>query len=99
MLIFAALRPSTTEVTAGDTTQSTRLDSGSKELRQTVSGTQSQQTEVPKAEAQLHQSDYFVAKDFTHHFTQRAHNNATMQKSELKRNAQGPISHMRVVTN
>jgi hypothetical protein len=100
MLIFAALRPSTTGVTAGDTTQSTRLDSGSKELHQTVSGTRSQQTEVPKAaEAQLRQSDYFVAKDFTYHFTLHAHKNATMQKSELKRNAQGSISHMRVVTN
>jgi hypothetical protein len=100
MLIFAALRPSTTEVTAGDTTQSTRLESGSKELRQPVSETRSQQTEVPKAaEAQLRQSDYVVAKDFTKHFTLHAHSSATIQKSDLKRNAQGSLSHIRVVAN
>jgi hypothetical protein len=94
MLIFAALRPSTTEVTAGDTTQSTRRESGSK------AETRSQQTEVPKAaEAQLRQSDYVVAKDFTKHFTLHAHSSATIQKSDLKRNAQGSLSHIRVVAN
>jgi hypothetical protein len=100
MLIFAATRPSTTDVTAGETNQSTRLDSGSKALRQTVSGTRSQQTEVPKAtEAQLRQSGYFVAKDFTNHFKLHAHNIATMQNSELKRNAQGSVKRKRVVVN
>ena len=100
MLIFAALRPSTIEVTAGDTTQSTRLDSSSKELRGTVSGMRSQQTEVPKAtEAQLRQSDYVVAKDFTKHFKLRAYRSATIQKSDLKHNAQGSLSHIVVRKN
>jgi hypothetical protein len=87
MLIFASLRPSTTQVTAGDTTRSTMLDSSPKGLRRTVSGTRSK-TEVSKAaEARLRQSDYFVAKDFTNHFNLHAHSIATMQKSELTRNA------------
>ena len=88
MLIFASLRPSTTQVTAGDTTRSTMLDSSPKGLRRTVSGTRSK-TEVSKAaEARLRQSDYFVAKDFTNHFNLHAHTSiATMQKSELTRNA------------
>ena len=100
MLLFAALRPSTTEVTAGNATQSTRLGAGSEELRRTGSRTRSQRTALPKAaEAQPHRSDYFVAKDFTNHFKLHAHSIATLQKSELRRSAQGSVSHKRVVIN
>ena len=100
MLIFASLRPSTTDVTAGDTTRSTMLNFGSKELGQTVSGTRSQQMGVSKtAEAQLRRSDYFVAKDFTNHFNFHAQSLATAQKSELTRTGQGSASHKRVVVN
>ncbi|MDQ6652391.1 MAG: hypothetical protein M3Y84_06575, partial [Acidobacteriota bacterium] len=89
MLIFAAIRPSTTGVSTGDTT-STALASTSNDLRQRESGMRSQKTEVAKAaEAQLRQSDYFVAKDFTNHFKTGAHNIATAQKSDLKPNGQG----------
>src|ERR1700680_2602072 len=42
MLIFASLRPSTTDATASDTTRSTMLNFGSKELGRAVSGTRSQ---------------------------------------------------------
>ena len=95
MLIFATLRPSTPEVITGNTTQSARLDSGSKELRRTVSGTRPQQTELPKAaKSQLRHSDYFVPKDVTNRF-----HVATLQKSELRRNAQGNVSRKRVVVN
>ena len=100
MLIFASLRPWTTEVTAGDTTRSILLNSSTKGLRQTLSGPRSQQTEVSKAaEVQLRQSNYFVAKDFTNHFSLHAHGVATKQKSELTRNAQGSVSQKRVVFN
>jgi hypothetical protein len=100
MLIFASLRPLTTDVTAGDTPRSTMLNFGSKELGQTVSGTRSQQMRVSKtAEAQLRRSDYFVAKDFTNHFNLRAQSIATAQKSELARTGQGSVSQKRVVVD
>jgi hypothetical protein len=100
MLIFGSLRPSTTDVTAGDITRSTMLNSGSKELGRTVSGTPSQQVGVSKtAEAQLRRSDYFVAKDFTNHFNFHAQSIATVQKSELTRTGQGSVSQKRVVVN
>jgi hypothetical protein len=100
MLIFASLRPSIHQVTAGDTTRSTMLNSGPKGLRRTVSGTRSQQMEVSKrAEVQLRQSDYFVAKDSTNHFNLHAQSIATVQKSELTRTGQGSVSHKRVVVN
>jgi hypothetical protein len=100
MLIFASLRPSTTEVTAGDSTRSTMLDSSPKGLHRTVSGMRSQQTEVSKtAEVQLRQSDYFVAKDFTNHFNLHAQSIATVQKAELTRTGQDSVSHKRVVVN
>jgi hypothetical protein len=93
MLIFASLRPTTTDVTAEDTTRSTMLNFGSKETR-------SQQMGVSKtAEAPLRRSDYFVAKDFTNHFNLHAQSLATAQKSELTRTGQGSASHKRVVVN
>jgi hypothetical protein len=76
------------------------LNSGSKELGRTVSGTPSQQVGVSKtAEAQLRRSDYFVAKDFTNHFNLHAQSIATVQKSELTRTGQGSVSQKRVVVN
>lgn len=58
------------------------------------------QTEMSKAtEVRLRQSDYFVAKDFTTHFNFHAHSIATIQKSELTRNAQGSVTLKRVVVN
>lgn len=96
MLLFASIRPSTTDVTAGDTTRSI----GSKELGRAVSGTRSQQMAVSKtAEAQLRRSDYFVAKDFTNHFTLHAQSIATVQKSEITRTRRGGVSQKRVVVN
>jgi hypothetical protein len=114
MLIFAATRPSTTDVTAGDTNQSTQFDSYSKESTQTVSGPRSgppiqpstspvtrSSSEAPMAgEAQRHQSDYdFVAEDFTNHFDLHAPSIAVLQNSELKRNTQGGVKRKRVVVN
>ena len=100
MLLFASLRPSATEVAAGDTTRSVMLNSSPKGLRWTLSGPRSQQTEVSKAaEVQLRQSNYFVAKDFRNHFSLHAHGVETKQKSELTRNAQRSVSQKRVVFN
>jgi hypothetical protein len=98
MLIFASLRPSTTDVTASDTTRSTMLDSSPRGLRRTVSGTRSRQVGVSKtAEVQMRQSDYFVAKDFTNHFNLHGQSIATVQKSELTRTGQGSVSQKRMV--
>ena len=95
MLLFAALRPPTTEVTAGDTTQLTRRDPSSRdpsanELRRPTSGTPSQQAEVV-AEARPRKSDHVVARDL------HTHNIAAMQKSELARSTQGSLVQKRVV--
>ena len=51
------------------------------------------------AEAQLRRSDYFVAKDFTNHFTLHAQSIATVQKSEITRTRRGGVSQKRVVVN
>jgi len=104
MLIFASLRPSTTDVTASDTTRSTMLDSSSQGLRQTVSETRSQQMGVSKtAEVQMHQSDHFVTKDFTkdftNHFNLHGQSIATVQKSEPTRTGQGSVSQKRMVVD
>jgi hypothetical protein len=96
MLIFASLRPSTTDVTAADTNRSTILNFGSKGLGRTVSGERTKQVGVSKTEAQLRRSDYFVAKDFTNHFNLHAQSIATVGKSELTPTAQGNISQKRV---
>jgi hypothetical protein len=105
MLIFAAIRPSTTDVTVGGTNQSTRFFSGSKESTQTVSGPRSRaviqpskspvtrsSTKVPKAAgAQRHQSDDFVAEDFTNHSDLHGHSIAISQNPDLKRSPQGSV--------
>ncbi len=78
MLIFSALRPSPTEVTAGGMSQSTKIQTvsihiNSKEL---YPRTRPQRAEVQKArEAQLH-----MARDFRNHSNLPAH---TMEKSEV----------------
>lgn len=98
MLIFAAIRPPTTEVTAGDTIQSTRRDPLSTELR-TVSGTRSKQAEASNAaEAPRREPDHFVARDFTHHANQHARS-IDIRKFEATRNEQSSVSHKRVVDN
>jgi hypothetical protein len=92
MLIFGSLRPSSTDLTAGNPTRSTMLDFGSKEQGRTVSGTRSSRMGVSKrAEAHLRQSAYFVAKDFTNHFSLHAQSIATVQKSALTRSAQASV--------
>lgn len=79
MLIFASLRPSTTDVTASDTTRSIMLDSSPQGLRRTVSETRSEQMGVSKtAEVQMRQSDHFVTKDFTNHFNLHGQSIATV---------------------
>ena len=100
MLIFASLRPASTDVTAGEPTRSTMLDFASKELGRTVSGTRSPRMDVSKtAEAHQRRSAYFVAKDFTNHFNLRAQSIAIVQKPELTRPGQGSVSQKRVVVN
>jgi hypothetical protein len=100
MLIFASLRPSTTDVTASDTTRSIMLDSSPQGLRRTVSETRSEQMGVSKtAEVQMRQSDHFVTKDFTNHFNLPGQSIATVQKSEPTRTGQGSVSQKRVVVN
>jgi hypothetical protein len=95
MLIFASLRPATIDVTARNPTPSTILDVG-----RTVSGTRSPRMGVSKTtEAQLRRPAYFVAKDFTNHFSLRAQSIAIVQKSELTRPGQGSVSQKRVVVN
>jgi hypothetical protein len=103
MLIFASLRPSTTDVTASDTTRSIMLDSSPQGLRRTVSETPSQQMGVSKTgEVQVRQSDHsdhFVTKDSTNHFNLPGQSIATVQKSEPTRTGQGSVSQKRVVVN
>ena len=97
MLIFAAIRPPTTEVTAGDIIQSTRRDPLSTELR-TVSGIRSKQAEVSNVtEVLRRESNRFVAKDFTP-ATQHARS-IDIRKVEATRNEQGNVSHKRVINN
>lgn len=89
MVLFASLRPSTTDVTARDTTQSIIFASSPKVLRRTVSERRSQQPGVSKTvETRMGHSDYFVAKDVTNHFNLPAQSTVTVQKSELSRTAQ-----------
>jgi hypothetical protein len=100
MLLFASLRPARTDLAAENPTRSTMLDFASKELSRTVSVTRSPRMGVSKiGEAQLRQSAYFVAKDFTNHFNLQAQSIAIVQKSELARPGQGIVSQKRVVVN
>ena len=101
MLIFGALRPSTIETTDRDSAQVTVRDSRSEELGWRVSGSQARQVEAANAaEARLNIAHHFVAKDFTNHINLRAHNTATMKKSDLIPSAeQGRVIQKRVVLN
>jgi hypothetical protein len=89
MVLFASLRPSTTNVTASDTTRSIIFASSPRVLRRTVSEKRSQQPGVSKTvEMRMRHSDYFVAKDSTHHFNLYTQSIVTVQKSELPRTGQ-----------
>jgi hypothetical protein len=100
MLMFALLRPSTTDVTARDTTRSTVLVSSPQGFRRTASSARFQKMAVSKtAGEQMPQSDYFVAKDFTNHFNLHGQSIATVQKPELSRTGQDGVSNKRVVVN
>jgi hypothetical protein len=89
MLIFASLRPATTDLTEEKPTRSTAVDFGSTGLGRALSGTRSSRMGVSKgAEQHLRQSAYFVAKDFTNHFSLHAQSIATVQKSAVTRAAQ-----------
>ena len=90
MLIFASLRPhpSTTDVTASDTTRPTMFVSSPEGLRR-VSGKRSKQMGVSKMAAmRMRHSDSFVAKDFTNHFNLHAQSIAIVQKSESTHSGQ-----------
>ena len=91
MLIFASLRPhpSTTDVSASDTTRPTMFASSAEVLRRTVSGKRSKQMGVSKmAGMRMRRSDSFVAKDFTNHFNLHAQSIAIVHKSEFTHSGQ-----------
>lgn len=95
MLIFAALRPSMPAITPGGTGQSTRIYLDREELGRTDPKTRFQPTEVSNAA----KPQYSMAKDFTNHSNLRAHNVASMRKSEVAHAAQGNLIPTRVVFN
>lgn len=110
MLLFAAIRPSTTDATTRGADQSTRFAANSEEPMQLASRGQSVTTNrtskssVPPASTgamttageQRYQTDHlFVAEDFTHHFDSQAHSIATLQGSE--RNARASVKPKRTV--
>jgi hypothetical protein len=110
MLLFAAIRSSTTDVTARGTDQSTRFVADSKEPTQSASGRQSVTTNrtsklpvtppstgaMKTAGERRYQTDNgFVAEDFTNHFDPQAHSIATLQSSE--RNARASVKPKRIV--
>ncbi len=110
MLLFAAIRPSTIDVTTRGTERSTRFTADSKEPTQSASGRQSVTTSgtsklpvtppstgaMKTAGRQRYQTDQgFVAEDFTNHFDPQAHSIATLQSSE--RNAHASMKPKRIV--
>jgi hypothetical protein len=110
MLIFAAIRPSTTDVTIRGTDRSTRFAADSEERTQSASGRQAvtmgRTSKSPVAlpstgamntagEQKYQTDDGFVAEDFTNHFDPQAHSIATLQGSE--RNARGSVKPKRIV--
>jgi hypothetical protein len=110
MLLFAAIRPSTTDATIRGTDQSTRFAAHSEETTQSASGRQSGTTsrtsKSPAApsstramktagERQYQTDNGFVADDFTNHFDPQAHSIATLQSSE--RNARDSVKPKRIV--
>jgi hypothetical protein len=110
MLLFAAIRPSTTDATTRGTDQSTRFAADSKEPTQSASGRQSVTTSrtskspaapsstsaMKTAGERRYQTDYgFVAEDFTNHLDPQVHSIATLQSSEP--NARGSVKPKRIV--
>jgi hypothetical protein len=110
MLLFAAIRPSTIDVTTRGTARSTRFATDSEEPTQSASGRQSVTTSrtsklpvtppstgaMKTAGEQRYQTDHgFVAEDFTNHFDPQAHSIATLQSSE--RNARASVKPKRIV--
>lgn len=110
MLLFAAIRPSTTDATTRGRDQSTQLGADSKEPTQSASGRQSVTTSrtsklpvtppstgaMKTAGGQRYQTDHgFVAEDFTNHFDPQAHSIATLQSSE--RDARASMKPKRIV--
>lgn len=110
MLLFAAIRPSTIDVTTRDTDRSMRFAADSEEPTQSASGRQSATTSrasklpvtppstgaMKTAGEQRYQTNHgFVAEDFTNHFDPQAHSIATLQSSE--RNAPASVKPKRIV--
>jgi hypothetical protein len=95
MLMFTALRPSTTATTADDTGQSTRIYLKSEALGRTDLKTRLQATEVSDAAG----PHYSMAKDFTIHSKSRVHSTSTMRKSDVTDAAKGNVIPIRVVYN
>ena len=111
MLLFAAIRPSMTNLTTGSTNQSTRFVADSKEPTQTTPGRRSVATSQTSkslltpssttgpsnaAGVRRHQTnDGFMAEDSTNHSDRQAHSIAILQNSE--RNAQGSAKPKRIV--
>ena len=110
MLLFAAIRPSTTDATTRGTDQSMRFAADSKEPAESASGRQSVTTSrtskspaasssneaMKTAGERPYQTDNgFVAEDFTNHFDPQAHSIATLQSSE--RNARSGVKPKRTV--
>lgn len=110
MLLFAAIRPSTTDATTRGTDQSTRFAVDSEEPMQSASGqppvTTSRTSKsyvapsstgaMKTAGERRHPTDQgFVAEDFTNHFDPQANSIATLQSSE--RNARASVKPKRIV--
>jgi hypothetical protein len=95
MLMFAALRPSTTAVTPGDTGQSTRIYLQSEALGRTDLKTRLQPTEVSDAA----EPQYSMAKDFTNHSKSRVRSASTVRKSEVTDASKENVIPTRVVYN
>ena len=107
MLLFAAIRPSMTDVTTRSTVQSMRFIADSKEPTQTASRHRSVTTSrspvtpsstraTKAAGAQRYQTnDGFAAEDSTNHLDLRPHSIAILQNSE--RSARGSVKPKRLV--
>jgi hypothetical protein len=108
MLLFAAIRPSTTDATTRGTDQSTRFAADSEEPtasgRQPVTTSRTSKSPVTPSSTgamktageRRHQTDQgFVAEDFTNHLDPEAHSIATLQSSE--RNARASVKPKRIV--
>jgi hypothetical protein len=95
MLMFAALRPSTTTITADGTGQTTRIYLKSEALGRTDPKTSLLPTEASNAG----EPQYSMARDFTNHSKPRVHSAATVRKSDVTDAAKGNVIPIRVVYN